>query len=501
MKFSTILTIATSLIAAGSVNAADTLKSKAGNFRIGVAANAMKFNNQAYVDAMSNFNYMVAENDCKMVGIQPQQGKYNFDACDKHYNKAKELGMAFRGHCLIWHSMPPQWFQGLKGDDLKTAIVDHINKTLKYYEGKIDTWDVVNEAIDDSSNGPQWKMRPSFLYQNVPDFVDLAFKTARAASSTTKLFYNDYNTEGIYGKSEAVFNFVKDMKSRNIPIDGVGLQYHVSTQSFPQYEKINDLIGRYCQLGLEVHITEMDVKSGGNAEGQAKIYSDALKACLSNSCCTAFLVWGVGDNDSWLGANEAGLLFDGSYKPKAAYTALLETLGGGRAGGDSAPAPAPGNEQQPPADQGNPQQPPADQGNPQQPPAEQGNPQQPPAEQGNSQQPPAEQGNPQQPPAEQGNPQQPPAEQGNPQQPPAEQGNPQQPPAEQGNPQQPPAEQGNPQQPPAEQGNPQQPPAAGNGENCAGIWAQCGGQGYNGPTCCSEGTCKEVNEFFSQCVA
>ncbi|OUM66117.1 glycoside hydrolase family 10 protein, partial [Piromyces sp. E2] len=204
--------------------------------------------------------------------------------------------MAFRGHCLVWHSMPPGWFEGLKGDALKTAMVDHINKVLKYYEGKIDTWDVVNEAIDDSSNGPQWKMRPSFLYQNIPDFVDLAFKTARAASPTTKLFYNDYNTEGIYGKSEAVFNFVKDMKSRNIPIDGVGLQYHVSTQSFPQYEKINDLIGRYCQLGLEVHITEMDVKSGGNAQAQAKVYSEALKACLSNSCCKAFLVWGVGDN-------------------------------------------------------------------------------------------------------------------------------------------------------------------------------------------------------------
>ncbi|ORX85879.1 putative xylanase B, partial [Anaeromyces robustus] len=204
--------------------------------------------------------------------------------------------MAFRGHCLVWHSMPPGWFEGLKGDALKNAMVEHITKVLKYYEGKIDSWDVVNEAIDDSSNGPQWKMRPSFLYQNIPDFVDLAFKTARAASSTTKLFYNDYNTEGIYGKSEAVFNFVKDMKSRGIPIDGVGLQYHVSTQSYPEYNKINDLIGRYCQLGLEVHITEMDVKSGGNAQAQAKVYSEALKACLSNSCCKAFLIWGVGDN-------------------------------------------------------------------------------------------------------------------------------------------------------------------------------------------------------------
>jgi len=428
MRFINILTIATTLLAAGSVNAYDSLKSKAGNFRIGVAANAMKFNNQAYVNAMSNFNYMVAENDCKMVGIQPQQGKYNFDACDRHYNKAKELGMAFRGHCLIWHSMPPQWFQNLKGDALKNAIVDHINKTLKYYEGKIDTWDVVNEAIDDSSNGPQWKMRPSFLYQNVPDFVDLAFKTARAATSTTKLFYNDYNTEGIYGKSEAVFNFVKDMKTRGIPIDGVGLQYHVSTQSYPQYNKINDLIGRYCQLGLEVHITEMDVKSGGNAQAQASVYSDALKACLNNSCCTAFLVWGVGDNDSWLGANEAGLLFNGSYQPKAAYNALLQTLGGGRSGGNSAPA----NNQQ-----GNNNQWGGNNNN-----------------NNNNKQNNNNNNNNQ-------------------------------------------WNQWN-----NNQGNRNNAAAGngGNGGNCAAVWAQCGGQGFNGPKCCSQGNCKAVNQYYSQCV-
>jgi len=325
MKFSSILHITSALLAASSV-CAQSLKEAANGFRIGVAATAMKFNDAGYVDALSNFNYMVAENDCKMVGIQPQQGNYDFTACDNHYNKAIELGMEFRGHCLVWHSMPPQWFEQLKGDDLKTAMVDHINKVLTYYEGKIDTWDVVNEAIDDSSNGPDWIMRPSFLYQNIPDFVDLAFQTARQASPTTKLFYNDYNTEGVYGKTEAVFNFVKDMISRGIPIDGVGLQYHVSVSAYPEFDKINDLIGRYCDLGIELHITEMDVKSGGNSEQQAKVYADALKACLNNSCCTGFLVWGVDDTSSWLGANEAGLLFDGSYQKKPAYNALLEVL-------------------------------------------------------------------------------------------------------------------------------------------------------------------------------
>ncbi|ORX58584.1 hypothetical protein BCR36DRAFT_580185 [Piromyces finnis] len=499
MKFNSILKLTTAVIAASSVNAYESLKSKAGNFRIGVATSSNKFNNAGYSQAMANFNYMVAENACKMVGIQPQQGKYDFSQCDAHYNKAKELGMAFRGHCLVWHSMPPSWFENLKGDALKNAMVDHINKTLKYYEGKIDSWDVVNEAIDDSSNGPQWKMRPSFLYQNIPDFVDLAFKTARAASSTTKLFYNDYNTEGIYGKSEAVFNFVKDMKSRNIPIDGVGLQYHVSTQSFPQYEKINDLIGRYCQLGLEVHITEMDVKSGGNASGQAKVYSEALKACLSNSCCKAFLVWGVGDNDSWLGANEAGLLFDSNYQPKAAYNALIETLGGGVPAGNTNSAPVINNTPSNDAPANNNQGANFDQGN------QGGNPWG-----GNQGGNPWDQGN------QGGNPWggnqggNPwggnqggnPWDQGN------QGGNPWG--GNQGGNPWGGNQGGNPWDQGNQGGNPwgqwAAPPSnsavaspdANNG-NCAGPWAQCGGQGFNGPTCCQQGSCKKINEYYSQC--
>eukprot|EP00833_Pecoramyces_ruminatium_P017801 jgi/Orpsp1_1/1191833/evm.model.d7180000088826.1 len=308
------------------------LRDHANGFRIGTASNTMNYNNQAYINALKSFNYMVAENGCKLSGIQQQKGVYNFSDCDNHLKKAQELGMDFRGHCLIWHAYQPSWFENADANTLKNAIVDHITKTLQHYEGKIDAWDVVNEAIDDSSNGNGWKMRNSFLYQKVPNFIDLAFQTARKVSPNTKLFYNDYNTEGIYGKSESVYQFVADLVKRNIPIDGVGIQYHVSVSSQPQYNKINDLISRYCKLGLEVHITELDVKcdnqcnSGNVEQQQATVFTNALKACLSNSCCTAYLVWGVSDNTSWLGTDKKGLLFDSNYRPKAQYTAVLNML-------------------------------------------------------------------------------------------------------------------------------------------------------------------------------
>jgi len=325
MKFATIKNVLLTAFVA-SANAYDLLKDFSGDLKVGVAANSMKFSNSNYVNAMKAFNMMVAENACKLSGIQQQKGNYNFNDCDAHYNKAKELGMEFRGHTLVWHAHMPTWFEGADANTLKNAIVDHITNVLKHYEGKIKAWDVVNEAVDDASNGNGFQLRNSFLRQKVPDFIDIAFQTARKVSPDTKLFYNDYNAEGQYPKSESIYNFVADLKKRNIPIDGVGLQYHVGSNSQPSFDKINNLIGRYCKLGLEVHITELDVKMEGNQNRQTEAYTNALKACLGNSCCKAFLVWGVGDGDSWLGGNEQALLFNNNYQPKPVYNALIDVL-------------------------------------------------------------------------------------------------------------------------------------------------------------------------------
>jgi len=330
MKFSSAFAIAT---LAASANGYELLRDAAKGFRIGAATNTIHYNNPNYINAMKAFNYMVAENACKFVSIQYTKGKFNFDDCDNHLKKAKELGMAFRGHALIWHAMAPGWLEREDGNTMKQSIINHITTVLKHYEGKIDTWDVVNEAIDDGSNGNGWKLRNSFLYQKVPDFIDIAFQTARKVSPNTKLFYNDYNTEGIWGKSESCYQFIADMKKRNIPIDGVGIQYHVGINVQPKFEKINNLISRYCKLGVEVHITELDVSCDDNcrdADGgeskQGQVYTNALKACLNNSCCTGFLVWGIGDNDSWRGAENKPLLFNTNYQPKGQYTAVLNTL-------------------------------------------------------------------------------------------------------------------------------------------------------------------------------
>ncbi|ORX45560.1 endo-1,4-beta-xylanase, partial [Piromyces finnis] len=303
-------------------------------FKIGAAVNSIYFTNEKYVNTTTtNFNMIVAENACKFSGIQYTQGVYNFNDCDKHLEFAEKNNMELRGHCLIWHAYPPSWFEKITTDTvMNKTIVNHITKVLTHYQGKIKIWDVVNEAIDDGTPSDEFKFRKSFLYNALPNFVDIAFQTAREVDPSVKLFYNDYNIEGGLSKSEATYLFVKDLVKRGIPIDGVGFQYHVSIKFQPSLETVKETIEKYCQLGLEVHITEMDVKCEANCDSsnvdqlQSNVYSNALNACLSSSCCTAFLVWGINDSNTWISPEQKPLLFDTSYNPKPQYTALLNIL-------------------------------------------------------------------------------------------------------------------------------------------------------------------------------
>jgi len=330
MKFISIANLIGSLALA---SAEVTLREAARDFMFGSSTDYYDFESLENEIIPNTYNTIVAENSCKLYGIQVEQGVYDFTNCDADYEKSVELGLKFRGHCLIWHSYQPDWFQNLKGDDLRNAIVDHITTVMNHYKGKIDIWDVVNEAVSDDATGEGITYRDSYLYKEVPDFIDLSFKTAREVDPSVKLFYNDYDTEGTEihkGKTQSAYNLVKDLVERGVPIDGVGIQYHINTENYPKYEDVLELFNKYADLGLEVQITEMDImcNNGGTEEEfalQAKLYEDALRACLNSKNCTGFLVWGVNDTHSWK-SDGYPLLIDKEYKPKPAYNALIKVF-------------------------------------------------------------------------------------------------------------------------------------------------------------------------------
>ncbi|GHF57973.1 endo-1,4-beta-xylanase [Streptomyces thermodiastaticus] len=290
----------------------------------GTAIAAGKLSDSTYTSiANREFNMVTAENEMKIDATEPQRGRFDFTAGDRVYNWAVQNGKRVRGHTLAWHSQQPGWMQSLSGSDLRQAMIDHINGVMSHYKGKIAQWDVVNEAFADGNSGAR---RDSNLQRTGNDWIEVAFRTARAADPSAKLCYNDYNIENwTWAKTQAVYNMVRDFKQRGVPIDCVGFQSHFNSGS-PYNSNFRTTLQSFAALGVDVAITELDIQGASPTT-----YANVVNDCLAVSRCLGITVWGVRDTDSWR-SGDTPLLFNGDGSKKPAYSAVLDALNGGSSG-------------------------------------------------------------------------------------------------------------------------------------------------------------------------
>jgi len=313
----------------------------ANDFYVGAAAYTTHLDNPVHAEVLgSEFNMLTPEQEAKFCELQQTRGVFNFTYLDRLMDFAEENDMVVRGHALVWHACSPDWLENgdFSREEAISILRNHIYTVVGRYKGRIPMWDVVNEAIDGTS------MRDVVWMDLIgEEYVDMAFQFAHEADPDALLFYNDYGGEGLGGKADAIYEMVTGMVERGVPIHGVGLQMHIQAGvtrqgSYLTSSIIDQNITRLGELGLDVHITEMDVNHDGEAteeilELQAGDYYRVLQTCLENEACTAFIVWGVTDQFTWLRDPEWGsnpvsepLLFDDDYQPKPAYFAVLDVL-------------------------------------------------------------------------------------------------------------------------------------------------------------------------------
>lgn len=310
---------------------------EARGFWIGAAADAKAISQEPrYAELLAQeYNMLTPENVMKFEYIHPEPERYDFSLADLLVDFAQAHGMAVRGHTLVWHNQLPKWIlQGqFTQDEWMTILREHIHTVVGHYRGKVVAWDVVNEAFDE-----QGTLRDTIWLRHIgPQYIALAFQWAHEANPQAKLFYNDYGAEGLSPKSEAVYQMVQGLLKEGIPIHGVGLQMHIALNTAPATSEVVANMQRLGALGLEMHITEMDVRIAENntlqgLKQQAEIYGDMLGVCLSAANCKAFVVWGLTDRYSWIpqyfGVADAPLPFDENFQPKPAYYALMDVLKG-----------------------------------------------------------------------------------------------------------------------------------------------------------------------------
>jgi endo-1,4-beta-xylanase len=311
------------------------LRGVAGDFLIGYAStndfwnlpDAAKYQEVA----AREFNILTPENQMKFDAIHPERNTYNFEPADRHVAFAQQNGMQVHGHTLLWYQQLPGWLTNTNWskDELIAVMNNHIDTVVGHYKGKVAIWDVVNEAFSDNNDG---QLRNNSIWNTVigPQHIELAFQRARAADPSAKLLYNDYATEEINAKSDGVYKLVADFKQRGIPIDGVGFQMHITGDGL-NYDSVARNFQRFADLGVEVYITEMDVRisaqpSDAELTKQAEVYRNITQLCRAQAACKGLQLWGFTDKYSWVPAFFQGmgsaLIFDNNYQPKPAYTAM-----------------------------------------------------------------------------------------------------------------------------------------------------------------------------------
>ncbi|NVK75092.1 MAG: endo-1,4-beta-xylanase [Oceanospirillaceae bacterium] len=312
------------------------------NFPVGAAIEPNELYNLApYATIVeSQFNSITAETIMKPAYLHPQEGVYSWGEADSLVRYCEANNVRLHGHTLIWHQQLPQWIVNFEGDRAAwdALLKDHVQSIVSHFRGKVSGWDVVNEAFNEDGT-----LRSTVWKENLgASYIEKAFRYAREADPNAVLFYNDYSLALNPKKRKAVMTFLKDLRSRGVPVDGIGMQGHIFI-GFPEVSEFVETMNECWRSGFEVHVSELDVSMNpfgrempkateSDLHRQANVILQLFQAYrqIPTQFQYGITFWGVGDGDSWIRSyfnrEDYPLMFDDLYRPKPAYCKLMEQL-------------------------------------------------------------------------------------------------------------------------------------------------------------------------------
>ena len=312
------------------------------SFPVGVAVRPQWLAQPDYAAVVAReFSSLTAENAMKPKYTWLAEDRYDFAPGDSIVAFARQHGMQVHGHTLVWHFMPPRWLEdALPTYDsarLEDMLREYIYTVVGHYRGRVASWDVVNEVINQAGDG----MRESVYYQTLgEDYTARLFQYARTADPDVLLFYNDYDLVKNPKKLQTTLAMIDDFQARGIPIDGLGLQMHIDLDV--SLDNLQHAVNEIARRGLKIHLSEVDIKA--NPKGQTDHLTEALALAQRKTLREivriyntlpaekqfAITFWGLRDNESWLNTftdyEQWPLLFDEAYAKKPMYEGFMEGL-------------------------------------------------------------------------------------------------------------------------------------------------------------------------------
>ena len=266
-------------------------------------------------------------------------GRYDFYHADSIVDWCIQNNISkIKGHVLVWHVTTPKFVEDLEPSVVREQLKRHIFTCMGHFQGRINTWDVVNEAL-----APDGTLAENVFFRKLgPSYIEECFRWAHEANPNAILLYNDNKVEG-YGtpKSDGFYNLLADLKSKNVPVHGCGIQAHFNAAGCgmnrpPTPASVKQQIRRLGDLGLSVNISEMDVRVSKLPPdptlrdiAQRQIYHDIIAAALSEPAFDGIWLWGFTDRHTWVHSfyyDDEPCIFDEAYERKEAYYGVRDAL-------------------------------------------------------------------------------------------------------------------------------------------------------------------------------
>lgn len=283
----------------------------------------------------SHFNLIVPEDSMKWVNIRPKKDFWNWSDMDAMVAFAEKNNMKIKGHTFLWQDQNGPYVHSLKTrEEAVELLTEHITTIMTRYKGRVSEYDVANEIFNEDGT-----MRDTIWRRLIgDDFLDIAFKAARAADPAAKLILCDYNTEYAgTAKGDASYELVKELKARGVPIDGVAFQLHCMAEIPFNEEAIRENVRRFHEMGVTCSFSEVDVRIKLPADEvtiglQNNVYERLAAIARTEPGAKSLILWGLSDKGSWIPRAFPGFgsanIFDKDMKKKSAYHALMKGLSG-----------------------------------------------------------------------------------------------------------------------------------------------------------------------------
>ena len=288
---------------------------------------------------------LTPENGLKWEVVQPQRGQFDFRQGDALLQLARRHGLEMRGHTLVWEQQEPAWLQTVSSSDLRPILKAHIERVVGHYRGQLRSWDVINEPLADDGSG----LRRHHWWRALgPDYIALALEWAHQSDPGARLLINEYGLEAqtpaAAAKRQALLALLRDLRRRNVPLHGLGLQAHLQAGAENgDYDELAAFLKQVQALGLEIQITELDVDDRKLPEDLAlrdrlvaAEYDRFLATVLSNPAVRQVTTWGLSDRYTWLnsqaprpdGRGQRALPFDEGLQAKPAVAMMRKRFAG-----------------------------------------------------------------------------------------------------------------------------------------------------------------------------